>query len=57
MSYFELCLRKQQREEIIRHIKEIERKRIEEDTFNVNKAEPLYEVLERLNKIIEEAEK
>lgn len=54
MGYFKLIWLHERRKEIINHIKELEHRRIDHDLFNTNKCEPLYEVLDKINKAIEE---
>ena len=54
MGYFKLIWLHERRNEIINHTKELERNRVDNDLFNTNKCEPLYEVLDKINKAIEE---
>lgn len=54
MGYFKLIWLHERRNEIINHIKELEHHRVDHDLLNINKCEPLYEVLDKINKAIEE---
>lgn len=54
MGYFKLIWLHERRNEIINHIKELEHHRVDHDLFNTNKCEPLYEILDKINKAIEE---
>lgn len=54
MGYFKLIWLYERREEIINHIKEREHYRIEHDLFNTTKYQALYDVLDKVNKAIEE---
>ena len=47
-----LCKLIEQRDAVIRQIREIETERIKHDTLNLDKCKPLYDVLAKLNKEI-----
>ena len=47
-----LCKLIEQRDAVIRQIREIETERIKNDTLNLDKCKPLYDVLDNLNKEI-----
>lgn len=47
-----LCKLIEQRDAVIKQIREIETERIKHDTLNLDKCKPLYDVLAKLNKEI-----
>lgn len=47
-----LCKLIEQRDAVIKQIREIETERIKHDTLNLGKCKPLYDVLAKLNKEI-----
>lgn len=48
----ELCKLKEQRQELVRHIKELEAKRLENDVRNTKRLDPLYGLLDSLDDVI-----
>ena len=44
-----LCKLIEQRDAVIRQIREIETERIKHDTLNLDKCKPLYEILEKID--------
>ena len=48
----QLCKLIEQRDAVIRQIREIETERIKHDTLNLGKCKPLYDVLDKLNEEI-----
>lgn len=52
----ELYKLKEQKEELVKHIKELEEKRLDNDTLNTKRLEPLYALLEGLDNAIFELE-
>lgn len=52
----ELCKLKEQRQELVRHIKELEKKRLENNVLNTKRLDPLYGLLDSLDDVISKLE-